>query len=261
MFRCEDGKQYRMPAHFGGVDFDPDAKAYYHDVITLAFSYATDGKRLADFLPEGLELLKPELHISYQQCRQVEWMAGSFYNLVTVAAPVRYNGRRDRLEGTYALVVWENKTTPILTGNMMGVPKIYADIEDLHIIADAYRTRLSYEGSTFLQLEMTGRASMTPSQVQALHTDINSIGWRYIPKVGAPGAALSQLILFPMRSEPAAAWVGSGSLQWTTLTWDQNPMQWQIIEALAALPMNAPASVVMMQGRTILMEARGRVLS
>jgi len=38
-------------------------------------------------------------------------------------------------------------------------------------------------------------------------------------------------------------------------------MQWQIIEALAALPMNAPASVVMMQGRTILMEARGRVLS
>ena len=36
---------------------------------------------------------------------------------------------------------------------------------------------------------------------------------------------------------------------------------WQIIETLAALPMKAPISVVMMKGRTILMEARGRVLS
>jgi acetoacetate decarboxylase len=43
------------------------------------------------------------------------------------------------LEGAFALVVWENKTTPILEGNMMGVPKIYADIEDLHIMGDTYR--------------------------------------------------------------------------------------------------------------------------
>ena len=65
-------------------------------------------------------------------------------------------GQHDRLEGVFALVVWENKTTPILTGNMMGVPKIFADIEDLHILGDNYRTRLSYEGSAFLQLEMAG---------------------------------------------------------------------------------------------------------
>ncbi len=260
MFKFEDGKCYRMPAHFGGSVFNPDAKAYYHDMVTLAYSYTTDGGRLADYLPEGFELIKPELVIQYQQCRQVEWMAGSYYNLVTVAAPVRFHGQHDRLEGAFALVVWENKTTPILTGNMMGVPKIYADIEDLHIVADTYRTCLSFEGSTFLQMEMTGPKPMDELQVKALPTDVNSFGWRYIPKVGAPGADLSQPILFPMRSEPNAAWLGNGTVKWTELTWEQSPMQWHIIKALAGLPMIEMAPVTLMKGRAILMESRGRVL-
>jgi acetoacetate decarboxylase len=260
MFKFEDDKCYRMPAHFGGWVFDPDAKATYRDVVTLAYSYTTDGSRLADYVPEPFELIKPELFIQYQQCRQVEWMAGSYYNLVTVAAPVRFNGRHDRLEGAYALVVWENKTTPILTGNTMGVPKIYADIEDLHIVADTYRTRLSYEGSTFLQLEMTGPKPLDEEQVKALHSDVNSFGWRYVPKVGGPGADLSQPILFPMRSEPSAAWLGSGTVKWTELTWDQSPMQWHIIMALAGLPIMEMAPVMMTQGCANLMEARGRVL-
>jgi acetoacetate decarboxylase len=260
MFKFEDGKCYRMPAHFGGLVFDPDAKAYYKDIVTLSYSYTTDGEQLTDYLPEGFELIKPELLVQYQQCRQVEWMAGSYYNLVTVAAPVRFNGRHDHLKGAFALVVWENRTTPILTGNMMGVPKIYADIEDLHIIADTYRTRLSYEGSTFLQMEMRGHEPMDEEQVKALNMNVNSFGWRYIPKVGAPGADLSQPILFPMRSEPSAAWLGSGTIKWMELTWDQSPMQWHIVKALAGLPMIEMAPVIMMEGRAILMEARGRVL-
>lgn len=260
MFTFEDDKCYRMPAHFGGWTFDRDAKAIYHDVVGLGFSYTTDGDRLANYIPQGFELTKPELMIQYQECRQVEWMAGSYYNLVTVAAPVRFNGQRDRLEGVFALVVWENKTTPILTGNQMGVPKIYADIEDLHIVAETYRTRASYEGSTFLRLEMTEPKPMDKKQVQALSSDVNSLGWRYVPKVGGPGADLSQPILFPMRSEPHSAWVGRGAVEWTVLKWDENPMQAHIIKALAELPMIEMAPVVMTRGRTMLMESRGRVL-
>lgn len=260
MFKFEEGKCYKMPAHFGGWVYNPEAKACYNDVVSLVYSYTTDGDRLADYIPEGFDLMRPELNIQYQQCRQVEWMAGSYYNLVAVTAPVRFNGKHDRLEGQFSLVVWENKTTPILTGNMMGVPKIYADIEDLHIVWDTYRTRLSYEGSTFLQMEMTGPKPIDDGQVKAMHMDINSFGWRYIPKVGAPGADLSQPILFPMRSEPNAAWIGSGKLEWTELRWDQNPMQWHIIKALAELPIIQMAPVIMTQGRTILMEDRGRVL-
>lgn len=260
MFKFEEGKCYKMPAHFGGSYFDPDAKAIYNDVVTLIFSYTTDGEQLSNYVPEGFELTKPELSIEFQQCRQVEWMAGSYYDLVSVAAPVRFNGQRDRLEGSFSLVVWENKTTPILTGNMMGVPKIYADIEDLHILADTYRTRLSFEGSTFLELEMIRHQPLDAEEVKAMNTDINSLGWRYIPKVGAPGADLSQPILFPMHNEPNAAWLGSGKVKWTKSTWDQNPMQFYIINALAELPIIDMKPVILTQGREILTEAQGRVL-
>ena len=260
MFKFEEGKCYKMPAHFGGSYFDPDAKAIYDDVVTLIFSYTTDGEQLSNYVPEGFELTKPELSIEFQQCRQVEWMAGSYYNLVSIAAPVRFNGQRDQLEGSFSLVVWENKTTPILTGNMMGVPKIYADIEDLHILADTYRTRLSFEGSTFLELEMIRHQPLDAEEVKAMNTDINSLGWRYIPKVGAPGADLSQPILFPMHNEPNSAWLGSGKVKWTKSTWDQNPMQFYIINALAELPIIDMKPVILTQGREILTEARGRVL-
>jgi len=260
MFKFEENKCYRMPAHFGGLVFDPDAKAYYHDVVSLSFTYTTSGDQLAEYLPEGFELTKPELTIQFQQCRQVEWMAGSYYNLIQATAPVRFNGHHDRLEGMFALVVWENKTTPILTGRDMGVPKIYADIEDLHIVAGTYRTQASYEGSTFLQMEMTERQPMNEQQIKAFQVDLNTFGWRYIPKVGSPGAELSQPILFPMRLEPEIAWTGRGKLRWTELTWEQNPTQWHITKALAELPIIEIAPITLTKGRAILMEQRGRVL-
>jgi acetoacetate decarboxylase len=261
MFRFEDNKCYRMPAHFGGWAFDPNAEAVYHDVLTLAFSYKTDGNQLAQYVPEGFELLKPELTICYQQCRQIDWMAGSYYNLATIAAPVSWHGRRDHLGGAFALVVWENKTTPIQTGNMMGVPKIFADIEDPHIFADTYCTRLSYEGSTFLELEMAGPRPLPEEQVQGLTMDVNTLGWRYIPKVGGPGAELSQPTLFPMRNEPNAAWIGSGTVKWTELTWEQSPLHWGIVNALARLPILEMEPVMMTRGCFRMAEARGRVLA
>ncbi len=260
MFKFEEDKCYFMPAHFGGWPFDPNAQAIYHDVASLIYRYRTDGDRLSDYIPEGFELTSPELTIQYQQCREVDWMAGSYYNLVTVAAPVRFNGQRDQVEGPFALVVWENKTTPILTGRQMGVPKIYADIEDLHIIANKYFTRVSYEGNTFLRLEMTEPKPMSRQEVEKLSTDINSIGWRYVPKIGGPGAELSQPVLFPMRTEPDSAWVGRGTVQWTELTWEESPVQWLIIKALAELPIIEMSPVMLTRGRAILTESRGRVL-
>ncbi|HOJ43179.1 MAG TPA: acetoacetate decarboxylase family protein [Syntrophorhabdaceae bacterium] len=260
MFKLEENKTYRMPAHFGGWVFDPDAKAVYNDVVGLTYTYRTDEERLLNYIPEGFELTAPEVQIAYQECRQVEWMAGSYYNLITIAVPVRFNGKRDHIEGAYALVVWENKTTPILTGNQMGVPKIFADIENLHIFGETYFTRASFEGNTFLKLEIKDPKPVDKAQLDAMTTDVNSLGWRYIPKVGGPGADLSQFILFPMRSEVEHAWTGQGKVEWIELKMEENPMQYPIIKALTELPIFEMAPVVLTKGKMILMEARGRVL-
>jgi acetoacetate decarboxylase len=261
MFKCEDNKCYMMPAHFGGYIYRPQEN-FYHDVVNISYTCTTDGDRLADYVPEEFELMRPELSIGFAQCREIDWMAGSCYNLIQVSVPVRFNGKRDRVEGAFPLVVWENNTTPILAGReQTGVPKIFADIEDLHIFQQNYFTSASYEGNTFLRLEMRGIRPMDEQHLAQMRgMPMDCLGWRYIPKVGGPGADLSQFILFPQRLEAKSAWTGSGAVQWTELKPEQNPTQFHIIKALAELPMIEMAPVTMVKGVTVLMATQARVL-
>lgn len=261
MFRFENDKCYKMPAHFGGVPYQP-AETCYHDVTSLTFTFTTDGARLADYIPEGFELLRPELSIGYSQCREVDWMAGSAYNLISVSAPVRFNGKRDRVEADFPLVIWENHAMPILTGREeTGVAKIYADIEDLHILRHKRSTAASYEGNTFLRLEMTVDGPVDEALMAKLrNTPADILNWRYIPKVGGPGADLCQPILFPQRLEAKSAWQGGGSVQWTVLDYEQCPMQAHIIKALAELPLLEMSPVLLVKGAMFLMSPLARVL-
>jgi hypothetical protein len=101
---------------------------------------------------------------------------------------------------------------------------------------------------------------MPEEQVRAFPVEQNAMGWRYVPKIGAPGAEVSQATLFPSRSQTIRAWTGDGTLKWTPLTWQQNPMQWHIIRALAELPSEG-LSITMTESKVSLMDSRGRVLS
>jgi len=261
MFQFESNKCYQMPVHFGGYVYQP-VETCYHDVVNMIFTYTTDGDCLSRYIPEGFELLRPELTINFCQCREVEWMAGSAYNLIDVSAPVRFNGKRDQVAGSFSLVVWENKTTPILTGReQTGVAKIYSDIEDLHILHDKRFTTASFEGNSFLQLEMTVTSPMDDAQLAPLRKmPVNGLHWRYIPKVGGPGADLSQPVMFPQRAEAEQAWKGSGAVQWIPLRYEQNPMQVHIVKALADLPMIELFPVTLTKGKVFLMASKAKVL-
>jgi acetoacetate decarboxylase len=268
MFKFEDNKIYHMPpffrGYFGGIEFSPDLEGRVNDVVNISFIQTTDRDRLPEYLPEGFELLRPELIISYCQLREVEFMAGGSYNLVQVGVPARFNGKRDQLEGTFPLVIWENKTRPIIGGREeSGQPKIFADIQDLHIFRQKYFTNVSYEGNTFLRLEMTEPQPVEGPQLEQIKAGslhYNMFGWRYIPKVGAPGADLSQPILYPQGMNIERAWVGKGTVQWIELSYEQNESQWEIIKALAQLPVKSIAPVMMAKGAIIMKAFAGRVL-
>jgi Acetoacetate decarboxylase (ADC) len=253
-----------MPPFFGGDEFNADLEARVNDVTGLNFTQTTDGDRLADYLPEVFEMLRPEFTISYNQFREVEFMAGGSYNLVQIGVPVRFTGKRDRLEGTLALVIWENKTQPIIGGREEdGMPKIHADIEDLHSLQQKHFTNVSHEGNTFLRLEMIGAQPVSEQQlehIKAASLNFNAFGWRYIPKVGAPGAELNQPILYPQGMNISSVWTGRGTAQWTKLSYEQNPFQWKIINALAELPVKATNPVMMIKGGIIMKPFAGHVL-
>ena len=77
---------------------------------------------------------------------------------------------------------------------------------------------------------------------------------------GGPGADLCQTVLYPQRLEAEHGWQGNGTVQWTALTYEQNPMQAHIIKALAELPMLEMSSVMMAKGAIFLMPSMARVL-
>ena len=255
MFKPEKNFAYLMPAHFGGGKFDPN-ETINQKAVGLSISYETDAKILENFIPEGLELLAPTVDVSFSKFTEINWMHGGQYNVINVAVPVRFHGKKDELDGIYTLIVWENKTAPILGGReQTGQPKVFANIEDLHILKPHYTTTASYEGNTFLNIDFEATEELTGDDLGTIKPQfaaINNIGWRYIPKVGGPGAELSQFILYPQGMDVEHAQIGKGSLKWTEMTPVQNPSQWWMINSLAALPIKKITQAVLTEGSATL---------
>jgi len=129
-FKAEGG--YLMPPSFGPL---VDRKVcHYGDVTTLAILYVSYKDALAALLPEPLQPPdEPVVTIYCQVCRQVDFMAGRGYNIVGVNLSAVFAGKKDRSVWNFAAVLWENDIIPIITGReLLGAPKLYADIPDPH---------------------------------------------------------------------------------------------------------------------------------
>lgn len=263
MFELDDTLDYSMPAHFGGTELVPGHVATQR-VSALVIAYETDRALLEAFVPGEFALRAPEVQVMFATFAGVNWLAGARYNLVNVSAPVRFDGRTDHLDGDYTLVTWENSTEPILRGReQSGVPKVYAEIQDLRVLGPYCSTNASYAGATFLSLEFESSGPLTGEVLYSLRAGmatLNTIGWRYIPRINGPGADLSQFVLFPQGMEIERAEAGTGSLRWTPLSWMQHPTQHRIIEGLGSLPVRRVTRAVLVEGAGVLDRLGSRVL-
>ena len=76
------------------------------------------------------------------------------------------------------------------------------------------------------------------------------MGWKYIPNMDGVGASVSAPTLFPAENAYVAAQLGTGSVEWERLTWEQNPTQYHIVNALADLPIIEYLPAIMTKGST-----------
>jgi 3-hydroxybutyryl-CoA dehydrogenase len=171
----------------------------------------------------------------------VDWLAGRGYNLIAVTASAVFKGENEQLEGQYSLVWWENLADAILSGReLTGIPKVFADIPDHSVTEGLWQTRVSHFGNEFLAMSIdhlrTPTAEELATSQEAQEGKDHPMAWRYLPRVGGFGAAISQPTTFPSESVYTGAWVGEGKIDWSHLTWEQNPTQCHIINALADLP-------------------------
>ncbi len=237
MFTFDEKLSYRMPAHFGGTEGSGCTSLPYDDVSTILIGYRTDEAKLSQYVPDAFEIIEPVVQINYSKCLGIRWMGGGHYSMISVMTPARHI--RSGIEGVYMLVIWENKTAPILGGREeTGMPKIYADIPDYHQLGGRFTANAGHEGRIFLELELDTAKELTAGELAKLNENsrMNQLGWRYIPNVGRPGAALSHAVLYPADMSYRSGGTGIGKVIWTKTNPLYNPLQYHIIDALAALP-------------------------
>ena len=256
MFEFDPMGRYLMPAHFGTPPLEAPPSGWYHDVKTVNVSYVTDSDKLAAYLPAPFSVADEALiTVTYACSNKVDWLAGRGYNLISVNAAAHFEGEQDQLTGNFTLVVWENLTDPILTGReLTGIPKIYADIPDHTIVDGMWRCSASHFGNTILEMSAGSLVAPTPEQIAAAYAaqagKDNPMGWRYLPLVGGFGAAISEPTTFPSENIITEAYVGEGSIDWSHLTWEQNPTQFHIVNALADLPVLEYRPAIVTKGST-----------
>jgi 3-hydroxybutyryl-CoA dehydrogenase len=242
MFKFKPYESYMMPVHFGPLPQGDKPSGWYRDVTMMVVPYLTDRKKLAAHLPHPFMVgEQPIITVVYCCSKDVDWLAGRGYNLVAVTASAVFNGENEHLEGQYSLVWWENLADAILSGReRTGIPKIFGDIPDHSIIDDQWQTSVSYFGSKILDMSIKNLRVPTVEETEAAEKTTKGkdhpMAWRYLPNVGDFGPALSEPTTFPSDSLYTGAWIGEGEINWNHLTWEQNPTQCHIVNALADLP-------------------------
>ena len=111
-FKFEPGRIYRMPVGFGpayGPRSGIDGRTYENSAVkttSYSVSYLTDREQLEAIVPPGFEVgAEPVVTVSVVLLREIEWLAGRGYNVVTVTFPVIYNGEEDHAIGDFMPVL------------------------------------------------------------------------------------------------------------------------------------------------------------
>ncbi len=231
-----------MPAHFGPSTEGWDGKvAHYEDNTSITILYTTDRERVSALLPPGFTPTDPPvISVSFVMCRGVNFMAGGGYNLVAVNVSADFAGKRDKLSGNFALVLWENSFAPIVVGReVLGAPKLMADIPDAWIRDGKRGYAISENGTLLLEGEICDLEKLSDDALQALAAQAAAgtwMGWKYIPSCDLKGADFSAASALPAKATFREAWMGKGEILFHNPTWEQAPLSYRIINALRDLP-------------------------
>ncbi len=203
MFKFYPDASYMMPAHFGPRPTSSKSSGWYRDVTSMIIPYLTDKESLSAYFPEKFTVGEhPIITVGYARNRDIDWLAGHGYNLISVSAPAIYEGKREKLFGDYTLVMWENLTDPILTGReLQGIPKIYAYINDHSIKDGNWHTQASHFDNTFLDMTISNLRAPTATELhdnaKARQGKDNPMGVRFFPETNGFGLGINEATTFP----------------------------------------------------------------
>lgn len=222
----------------------------------MTVSYRTDAEKLEALLPPGFELRgDPVVAVSCGWFRDLYWLAGGSYGILSVDVPVTYRGASETLEGTFCPVLWEGRAEAIVTGrDELGFPKLFGEFEEIAWDREAGTAScaVSWQGHTFFDVALSELAE-DPDPPRSL-PGANAgpaMYYRYIPRV-SPGGVEGPDAAYVTTAAPAGdagagaqqinfdgfefrRWAARGSLGWHRASFEQLPLYFPIVNGMADL--------------------------
>ena len=240
-----------MPVQIGPRTAEVDLR--YEDVTQISLAYQTDASRAARLLPPGFEPEMPAvITVSHAEYHGVGLLAGGGYNLVAVGLGARWAGGGEQVRGNFVLVAWENNFTAVVAGReILGWPKLLADIPDPWLRGGRRGFRVSVEGTFLLEAEAGNWHRCTEAETAHIESERNDcawLTWKYIPSDDGLGADVSHPTAMHIRSEITDAWHGAGSVRFHEADRHCAPTSYAVVATLAALPAESEPVATMTRG-------------
>ena len=257
--KLDASKYYRMPLLMGPLlDRATPPKLAYPQVEVLAFQFLTQPQAIEALLPEPYQPAEePLVTVLFSHNNGLDFMAGAGYRLAAFQVAARFDGERNRVEGDYILVMFENQTWPIIGGREdLGVPKFYADITPIKLMPDGHlRCEASYWGHMLFGLDVPPLKKQIGVVRAVASRQINArpwLGYKYIPSLdGPPDADYPTLTRNDTRLEKL--WMGrKASLRFGTARAEDVGSVRSLMDALATLTIHKPVQVVHFTGSAVL---------
>jgi len=216
------GATYLMPVAFGPLP--PHPAGVFQDVRTLTAVFTTTSEAIARVLPAPFTPGRCPQVIAYvQRCRGVNFLAGGEYRLMGVNVSASFPAPTGPIEGEFALILWETSIEAIIRGReILGIPKLLADIDDPAPDDGRYRVTARENGADLMTLDLASVHPMTEAEVADLAAPATPsawFGWKRIPQIDGAGVAVNQATLIDIANRPTSGTWCSGAVELGDLTW------------------------------------------
>jgi hypothetical protein len=264
-YEWKPGRRYRMPVVFGpaiGPRQHPEGRMWTPEETGImsaewiAVKCLSARTPLEALLPPGFELRgEPSLSISCAWFRDLYWLAGRGYGIVSLSIPATYRGKTEIVDGAFCPVIWEGAPDAIITGREeLGFPKLFADIPEIEWDRDTGSASCwaSGFGHRFFDIKCS---SLTETVCEKAFPGFGGgppLYYKYVPRSSIGGLKGADVEYVTTAAPPPGGearsenvdfndfefrkWSGRGSVAWHTATFQQLPTTFHIVNAIAGLP-------------------------
>ncbi|MFN2188185.1 MAG: acetoacetate decarboxylase family protein [Candidatus Promineifilaceae bacterium] len=263
--KIDSSKVYSIPLISGPI-FEKDKPIPYPDVRGLVVQYETTKEAIAALLPDCYQPgAEPLVTVLFGYNNGLSFLAGGEYRIATVQVAARFDGEEDHVEGDFILIMFENRTLPIIGGREhLGVPKLFSDISAIKQLPDGrLRCDASLWGHLLFSIETVGlkkKNALIRMFANRQFSERPWLGYKFIDRLDGP-PDVDYPTITRNDVEVDELWLGkSAKISFGTASEEDISHVARVVEALKTLPIVRVNRTILYRGSALLRYDQSRQL-